>query len=236
MNLGTCRLRVVFDAAKLNSRIIDNHIATARIAVAWLTDTANVDHDFLLAQFKFVANFCRRIEAAILSENSRHMRVPLKAILLDKAKQPFHFSLIIDVLGEHVLIERATRRAVNEQKIPVPMGAWQFGQKIPSLAGTFDGFVFQLLSSPEDGLFGAAAETVRIKQGAVVVVSQQHHLKVFAGVDALARIGTVSNDIAKAENFIDLLFFDVSQHRSKRFNVSMKVADDGSFGQIWLGG
>ena len=75
-----------------------------------------------------------------------------------------------------------------------------------------------------------------IKQGAVVVVSQQHHLKVFAGVDALARIGTVSNDIAKAENFIDLLFFDVSQHRSKRFNVSMKVADDGSFGQIWLGG
>ena len=125
---------------------------------------------------------------------------------------------------------------MNEQKISVSIGTRQFGQKIPPLAGTFDGLVFQLLSRPEDCLFGAAAETIRIKQGAVVMVPQQHHLKVFACLDALARVGTVSNDIAKAEDFIDLLIFDVGQNRSKRFNVSMNVADDSSFGQIWLGG
>lgn len=125
---------------------------------------------------------------------------------------------------------------MNEQKISVTKGTWQFGQKIPPFGGTFDGLVFQLLSRPEDCFFGAAAEAIRIKQGTVVMVPQQNHLKIFAGIDALARVGTVSNDIAKAENFIDLLIFDVGQHRSKRFNVSMKVADDSSFGQIWLGG
>jgi hypothetical protein len=68
------------------------------------------------------------------------------------------------------------------------------------------------------------------------MVSQQDQLEVLASVNAVSRIGTVSNDITKAENFIDLLSFDVSQHRTKRFNVSMKVADNRSFGQFWLGG
>ena len=43
------------------------------------------------------------------------MRVALEAVAFDKREDAFHLALVVDVLGEDVLIERIAGRAVDEE-------------------------------------------------------------------------------------------------------------------------
>lgn len=101
-------------------------------------------------------------------------------------------------------------------------------EEIPAVRSPFDVGVFQLSPSPEDCLFGARAESVRIKESSVVVVAQECQGKISTVVDTLSRIGTVADHVSETENLIDIRVADIVQNRRERFKIPMNVADDRS--------
>jgi len=58
------------------------------------------------------------------------------------------------------------------------------------------GPIFQLSPGPEDGPLGPRVEPLGIEQGPLVVVAQQADLALHHAVDALARAGSVADDVA----------------------------------------
>jgi hypothetical protein len=83
-----------------------------------------------------------------------------------------------------------------------------------------------LSTRPKNGSLGTAAETFRVKQGSLIVISQHADLELQGEVDAFTRIGAVSDDVAQAVDRIDLLRRDVRQYGSQRFQISVDVAND----------
>jgi hypothetical protein len=59
------------------------------------------------------------------------------------------------------------------------------------------------------------------------MITKQTKLKIEADVDALSRIGAVSNHVAKAENAIDPLSPHIVQNRIQGFDVAVNVAQNG---------
>lgn len=84
--------------------VLDDDVAAAGVAVAGLADAADVDHDLLLVEFEFAADFGRRIKAAVLGKHARHVGVALEAVLVDETKNPFDLPLVVNVFGKNVLV------------------------------------------------------------------------------------------------------------------------------------
>lgn len=230
-NFGPSDLKIVLDPPKLDPHSVQNDVAAARIVVSGLPDATHVDHQLLVGQFVLIVDFLGRIKSTIFSEDARNVSMPLKAVMLDESEYSLDLTLVVHVFWEHVLVQWAAWRAMNEHQFFVTVGPRKLSQKIPASLGTLDRTIFQLISSPEDRLFGSAAEAVGIEQGSVVMVAQQSHVELDALVNALARIGAVPNHITQTKDFVDRLFTDIRKNRRERFKVTVNVADDCSFGQ-----
>ena len=110
---------------------------------------------------------------------------------------------------------------------PIPVRPGQFAQELPAaLVVVAIGGRFELLSRPENGALGADVEPVGVEHRPLVVVAQQGHLAgLHHPIDALARIGTVADDVAQAKNLGDPLRLDVVEHHFQGFEVPMNITD-----------
>ena len=86
---------------------------------------------------------------------------------------------------------------------------------------------FQLGPRPHDGLFRSMVEPIRVKQCALIVIAEQYHLALHDQINALARVGSVTDHISQTIDLVDLLFLDIFQHRLKGFKVAVNIADNG---------
>ena len=80
----------------------------------------------------------------------------LEAVALDQGEDALHLPLVVDVLGEDVLVERVAGRAVDEQEAVLAVAARPLGEELPALLA---GLAvarrrFQLRARPEDGPLG----------------------------------------------------------------------------------
>src|SRR5206468_12240072 len=72
--------RWIRDAAKLDEVVVEQHVTSARVAVAGLTDAADVDHQLRIRQRVAAADLVRRKEPAVFSKDAGDVRVPLKGV------------------------------------------------------------------------------------------------------------------------------------------------------------
>jgi len=73
----------------------------------------------------------------------------------------------------------------------------------------------------KDRPFRACVKSLRIKQRPLVVITEQaNSCLINHQVEAFARIGTISDDVAQTENLFHALPARVGQHRLKRFHVA----------------
>jgi hypothetical protein len=61
------------------------------------------------------------------------------------------------------------------------------------------------------------------------MVAQQTDLALHDQIDALARIGTVADQVAEAVDLGDSLAADIGKHGLKGLDVAVEIADEGSF-------
>ena len=87
--------------------------------------------------------------------------------------------------------------------------------------------MFELGPRPADSALGTDVEPVGIEEGPLIMVAEDHQGTAIADQPgALAGIRAVTDDIAEAGDRIDLLLVDVSEHRLKRLEIAVDVADD----------
>ncbi len=111
------------------------------------------------------------------------------------------------------------------------MSSGQLAQKIPAVLALVGraACVFQLVAGPENGPFRPGVESLGIKQCALVVVPQQANPAFHNLIDHLARIWSVSNQVAKTEYLGNALIANVGQNRFEALDVAVDVAYEGSF-------
>ena len=86
--------------------------------------------------------------------------------------------------------------------------------------------MIQHIASPINGLQSDGIETIGIEQCGLVVIAKNRQVGfVDDQVQAFARVRSVADDIAQANNSIDLLSRDVSKHCSQCFEIAVDVAN-----------
>ena len=88
---------------------------------------------------------------------------------------------------------------------------------------------FELAACPKNGLFRCTAKSLGIKQGCLIVITEDTKVEFHDPVDTLTWIRTVSNDIAEA---IDLLYPAVAyifQHHFKCSEISVDITNYSPF-------
>ncbi len=86
------------------------------------------------------------------------------------------------------------------------------------------GMVFQLAAGPKDRLFGGGIEAFGIEQRAAVMVAEHTEREFHHDVQTFAGLGSVPDDIAQADDAIDLLRLNVRQHGLERSQVTVNIA------------
>ena len=155
------------------------------------------------------------------------MGMSLETVAFEKAKQFFHFSLVVDVFWKNVFIEGIPRRTVNEQVVVLFTVPGQLAKKIPP-AGIFFSIllrVFQLPPRPKNSSFGTRIKSFGVKQSTLIVIPQQAGITIDNQIDALAGTRPVANDISLAIDFGNLLLTDILKDRLEAFEVTVDVAD-----------
>src|SRR5207253_8438822 len=127
------------------------------------------------------------------------MRVALETGTLDQSEDALHLALVVNVLGENVLVQGIPSRAVNEEHAVLFELTRPFREELPAFFLEFAALVggFKLFAGPEDGLLGGQVETFGIEHGALVVIAQEDHLAFHDQIDAFARIRSVAHDVAE---------------------------------------
>ncbi len=166
----------------------------------------------------------------LFDEDAGNVRVSLETATLDQDKEPIHLALVVDVLGEDVLVERVAGRAVDEQPLVVSM-AFAAGSARNSQRRSRSSREPLRLSScsrvQKMARIGRAGEALGVEQGRPVVVAQDRDVKVLGQVEAAARLGPVADDVAQAVDRLGTLARMSCQHRPQGFEVAVNVAQDG---------
>ena len=210
--------------------IVPDDVARPLIVVARLADRTDVDHG-LESRFNRInhVDFGRCEKSAVFSEHAGDMGVPLERAMWHDGEESVHFPFVEDVFLKNVFIQRIARAAMNEEKVVHTIGTRQGTEKIPTGVGLGIAEILKLIACPENGLFRPDIETFRVEKRCLIVVSEQTNLCFFHHkVDALQRIGSVTDRITEAENFVNPMRFDVFQHRVKGFEIAVNVTDDGT--------
>lgn len=224
--------RVVIDTAKCELLVFLNNVARAGVAIARLANRTHVAHKLLIFVAVGVAELIGRDEVAAFGKHAGHVRVALKASVLDQPKKFLHLLLVVDIFGKDVFIDGIAGRAVDAEPPAIAIGAGQGTEEIPAAVYglTIATSVFELVAGPEDGPFGTGIEPFGIKQSALVVVTQQADARFLDDeVEALTRVGAVADDISQTEDFGCALVADIGQHCLERFQVAVNITDDCPF-------
>ena len=143
----------------------------------------------------------------------------LEAVALDQGEDALHLALVVDVLGEDVLVERVAGRAVDEEEAVLAEACAAVRRGTPSGFSRIcrlSAEAFELLARPEDGALGGRVEAVGVEHRPLVVIAEQDDLALHHQIDALARIGAVADDVAEAVDLGDVVFFDVLEDGLQR--------------------
>lgn len=110
------------------------------------------------------------------------------------------------------------------------MASGKFSEKVPTLLCFWSNAFFQNRTRPENRTFGRGIEPFRVKQGCLIMISQQAQLQIHHEVDALSGIGAISDYVAKAVDFGDPLAANVCQNGLQCLEITVNVADQRSQG------
>src|SRR5438445_13470144 len=173
VNLLDCRIYVVLNATVANRFAIEEDIAGAPIAVARLTNRADIAKGLAPVQVVDVIDFLRAMELQGFGEYTGHMRVALETVLVDECKNALHLPLVVNVFGENVLVQRISCRAVHVKEAVFPKGARPFGQEFPASFArlTILNGTFELGACPQDRALGGRVKALRVKHRPLVVVA-----------------------------------------------------------------
>ena len=223
---------VILDAAigDCSRFVVPDGVTGPLIVVSRLADRTDIDHG-LESRFDGVnhVHIGGSVKFAVFGENAGDMGVSLKRAVRHNVEKAVHFSLVEDIFLKNVLIERVAGAAVDKEKVVHPIGAGQGSEKIP--AGVRLGVVeiLKLVPRPENRLFRPDVEAFRVEKRCLIVISEQADLGFFHHqIDALQRIGTVTDRIAETKNLVRPLQLNVFQHRVQGFEVTVNVTDDGT--------
>src|SRR5262249_3513530 len=135
--------------------------------------------------------------------------------------------LIVDVLGEDILVERIAGGAMHEQEARLAHLPWALGQELPAplllLVVAVD--KFELLPRPEDGTFSGRVEALGVEHRALVMVAEQPRLAIHHEIYTLARVGPITHDITQAIYLLDALRLDVGKDCLECFEVAVNITD-----------
>lgn len=208
---------------------LDDDVARTFIAVARLSHAADVNHRLLVAEGVLVIQLVGALEAEIIGEDSRRMRVPLKAISLNQAEYSFDFLGVVNIFRKHIFVQRATSGPVHEHEIAVPMDSWQLAEEIPAFCIFGITAIFDLSPCPEDRLFRATAKSVRVKESGLIVIAQNAQVKLHHLIETFAWVWAVTHDIAQTENLGDTLRSNILHDGVKGGQVSVDIANNRAF-------
>lgn len=227
INLGDCFLDVVFDSVKRNLVIVENDVGCAWIIISGLTDGSDIDKSFLLAQIILKIQFFGIEKTEAFCENSRHVCVPLKTVILNQRENLFHFSLVESVFGKNIFVEWIAGGTVDKKKFVHAECSRTFAEVFPAF------FIFsvvsalELLARPENCTLRSGIETFRVEERSLVVISQQAHRAVIHDrIDTFTGIRAVSDHIAQAEDLRDILPSNVGQDGFQSLQIAVDVTDD----------
>src|SRR5260370_5356764 len=104
VDLADGRVDVVLDPLEAHHVVVEHDVAGPPIAVARLTDRADVDQRFARVELVDVVDLLGRVELVkvlglALREDPRDMRVPLEAVALDQRADAVSLEVVADVLG-----------------------------------------------------------------------------------------------------------------------------------------
>src|SRR5947209_706973 len=169
VNLLDRRLDVVLDAAVADRLVVEQDVAGPPVAVARLADRADVAQRLAAVEAVDVLNLVGAVELEALGKDARHVRVPLEAVAVHQGEDALHLPLVVDVLGEDVLVERVAGRAVDVQEAVLAEAARAFGQELPALLAGLAALAgrLELVARPEDGPLGGRVEALGVEHGAL---------------------------------------------------------------------
>ena len=193
-----------------------------------MSDGADIDESLGVVERVDELTFFGRDEVEAFGEDAWDMGVALEAVAFDECKDPFHLSLVVDVFGEDVFIERIACGAVYEHQSRFPVDSGEFTEKVPAFFVSEPVAGFELCAGPEDGSFGSGIEPFGVEQCSLIVVPQQAHGTVSYPINAFSRVGSIADDIAQAVDLLDRFTPDVFEHGFEGFEVAVDVADEGS--------
>lgn len=203
-------------------------VAGTGILITRLTDAADIDQQFCRTQRIGMIAFLGWNELTRRCEYARQMGMPHEAVLIDLAEQNLHLPRVVNVFGEHVFVGRITRRTVNETIGFLVDESRQLAQEVPACVDLGLAAVagIELVTSPVNCPQGHRVESVRIKQSRLIVVAQD---RPFAAphdqVKALARIGSITDDVAQTIDIVDTDGINVGYDSLQGFQVTVDIAD-----------
>src|SRR5262249_7732149 len=104
VNLPNGGVDVVLDAAILDRVVIEQHVTSTPIAVAWLTDGADVAQGLSTVELINVIDLVGTVELEAVGEDAGDVRMPLEAVAINQREDAFHLALIINVFREDVFV------------------------------------------------------------------------------------------------------------------------------------
>lgn len=113
-----CRVDVIIDSAESDSQAVQQYITRTHVTVSRLSNRPDVAECFTVSELPDTLEFFESVKFQIFGENTRQMRMSHEAITIDQCKELFHFSLIVDVFGENILLDWIARRAMHEEEFP----------------------------------------------------------------------------------------------------------------------
>src|SRR5207248_533366 len=136
---------------------VEQDVAGAGVAVAGLADGADVEEGLLIAELVGVVDVLGAEELHGLGEDAGDVGVAVEAVAVDEGEEALHLGLLVDVLGEDVLVGGVAGGAVDEEEAALLLvGAGAFAEELPALLhglAVGDGEL-ELLAGPVDGAFG----------------------------------------------------------------------------------
>src|SRR5262245_31984729 len=153
-------LHVVLDAAEADRLVVEQDVASPPVAVARLADGADVAERLAAVELVRVLDLFRAVELQALGEDARDVGMALGPVAVDEREDPLHLTLVVDVFGEDVLVERVAGRAVDVEEALLAVRTRPLGEELPAASDhvAVAGAILELRPCPEDGALGGRVE------------------------------------------------------------------------------
>src|SRR5262249_11640784 len=157
---------------ELNGRVGEDHEAAARIAVAWLADTAHVDYGFFIGRLKFPFQLVGAVIIRPFQEHAWHVGMPDETEFLKPFDKAYKLAGIgVDVVRKDVFVDRAAGRSMDGHELRRAQPNRQIAQELPAAAAALRlGIGLETIARPIAGLLRAAVKVVRLVKDRKIVI------------------------------------------------------------------